>query len=137
MRTTVSVLSLIIKVAAVVQLVLGILFWTGHAITYSPVLIVVGSALVVALWGLAAIALAAGVKRGLAVFELVWGLALASFGMVQAGILIGSLHWIIRVIHLAMAIVAVKLGEGLGNTVLGASSERAAEQIPSARRASS
>src|ERR1041384_5860259 len=98
MRTTIEVLSWIIRVAAVVQLVLGILFWTGHAITYIPVHMIVGSALVLALWGVAALALKARVKRGLAFFELVWGLALASFGMVQAGILIGSLHWIVRVV---------------------------------------
>ena len=137
MRTTIAVLSWIIRVAAVVQLLLGILFWTGHAITYIPVHIVVGSALVVALWVIAVLALVARVKRGLAVFELVWGLALASFGMMQAGILIGSLHWIIRVVHLAMAVSAVKLGEGLANALLAASSQRAGEPaVAPIRRAS-
>ena len=122
MRTTVIVLSWILRIAAVVQLALGILFWTGHAYTYVPVHLAVGSGLVLALWAIAVLALVTGVKRKLAVFELVWGLALPAFGVLQAGILVGPLHWIVRVIHLLMAISAVKLGEGLGNTLLATAS---------------
>ena len=128
MRPTVLALSWILRLAAVIQLLLGILFWTGHAYTYVPVHLAVGSALVLALWAIAVLALVAGVKRRLAVFELFWGLALPAFGVMQAGILIGPMHWMIRVIHLLMAISAVKLGESLGNTLLAAAPTTLATQ---------
>jgi hypothetical protein len=117
MPTTIKVLLWIIRAAGVVQIVLGILFWTGHAYTYVPVHIVVGSLLVIALWAMAVLALVAGARRGLAVFELMWALALAVFGIQQATILVGSLHWIVRVVHLLMAISAMELGDMLAKAI--------------------
>lgn len=90
MQKTVAIAHWIVRVAGVIQLTLGALFWTGHAYTYVPVHIVVGSVLVLALWLVAVLALVARVKRGLAVFELVWGLALVWFGVQQAGFLVGG-----------------------------------------------
>jgi len=118
MRRTIGITLKLVSLAAVVQLVLGILFWTGHGYTWIPVHIVIGSILVLGLWTLSVIALVARVRPGLAVFELTWGLALAAFGMTQATILIGPMHWIVRVIHLVMAISAVRLAEMLGKAVL-------------------
>lgn len=122
MQKTVAIAHWIVRVAGVIQLTLGALFWTGHAYTYVPVHIVVGSVLVLALWLVAVLALVARVKRGLAVFELVWGLALVWFGVQQAGFLVGGMHWIVRVVHLLMALsamgIAGALGKALGGTRL-------------------
>lgn len=138
MRTATAISLRIIKVAAVVQLVLGILFWTGHAYPLIGLHIIIGSALVLALVTLGVLALVARVRPGFATFDLVWGLALAAFGVRQALILIGPMHWIIRVVHLLMAISAVRVGETLGQGILAAVPERVAESEgqSAARRAS-
>jgi hypothetical protein len=120
MRATIPIIAWILRVAVGVQLVSGILFWTGHAYTYVPFHMAVGSVVVLCLWALAVFALVMRVRRGLAAFELMWALALAAFGSQQATLLIGSLHWIIRVIHLLMAFSAVALGNALSKTILGA-----------------
>lgn len=127
MRTTLKILLVILQVAVIAQLALGILFWTGHGLTYIPVHIAIGSVLVLVLWTVAVLALVMRVRRGLAAFELVWALALAMFGMQQATILVGPLHWIIRVVHLLMAIVAVRLAESLSKSIIGTLPERVGE----------
>jgi hypothetical protein len=130
MRTVTLISLQIVKVAAIIQIILGTLFWIGYAYTLVPVHVIIGCALVLALVTLSALAIVAHVNRGLAAFELVWGLALAGFGVQQVSILIGPLHWIIRVIHLLMAIAAVKLGEALAKAILASLPER----VPSAER---
>lgn len=118
MRTTITVSLRLLRVAAIVQLVSGVLFWTGHAFTFVPFHMLIGALVVLMLWTIAVLALVAGVRRPLAVFELFWGLALAVFGATQGLLLIGSLHWIIRVIHLLMAFSAMQLGGMLAKAVL-------------------
>jgi hypothetical protein len=75
---------------------------------------------VLGLWTLAILALFARTSRGLAMFALVWGLALPAFGMSQASMLVGSLHWIIRVTHLLMGVTALGMADRLAKTILAA-----------------
>ncbi|HEY4304702.1 MAG TPA: hypothetical protein VGM82_09555 [Gemmatimonadaceae bacterium] len=117
MRNTITAILWTLRVSAIVQLVSGILFWTGHAITFRPFHMVVGSLVVLGVWAIAVMALVTGVRRGLALFELVWGLALAVFGAQQMVLLIGSLHWIIRIVHIAMAFSTMELGGNLGKAI--------------------
>jgi hypothetical protein len=119
-KTTVITLG-IVRIAGIVQLILGTLFWTGRAYQYVPAHMAIGVLLVLSLWMLAVIALSARVRRGLAVFALVWGVALPLFGMKQATILAGPQHWIIRVVHLLMGIVALAVADRLAKAVLAAS----------------
>jgi hypothetical protein len=127
MRSTIKISLWLLRIAAIEQLISGILFWSGHAYTFVPLHMVVGSVVVLALWTIAVLALIARVRRGLAVFELAWGLALAAFGAQQAMILIGPMHWIVRVIHLLMAFSAMELGGKLGKAILGAAPAGAGE----------
>lgn len=120
MRATAAISLWIVRVAGTLQLVLGALFWTGHAYTYVPVHIINGIVIVLTLWTVAVLALIARTRRGLAVFGLLWGLALPAFGIHQAALLIGPLHWIIRVIHLLMGLAAMALGGMLGQAILAA-----------------
>ena len=75
MRTTTTVSLWIVRVAGIVQLVSGALFWTGHAYGYVPLHMISGVLIVLTLWTLAVMALVARARRGLAVFALLWGLA--------------------------------------------------------------
>jgi hypothetical protein len=140
MRTTTTISLKIVKIAAIVQLVLGIAFWTGHAYPLVPLHIVIGLALVLALSTISVVAFIARVRPPMAVFGLIWAVALAAFGARQAMILIGPLHWVVRVIHLIMAISAVRIGEMLAQGILGGAGGPAhqaePEREPAARRAS-
>ena len=120
MRATAAISLWIVRVAGTLQLVLGALFWTGHAYSFLPLHILSGIVIVLTLWTVAALALVARTHRGLALFGILWGLALPAFGMQQATMLVGSLHWIIRVVHLLMGLAAMALAGTLGQKILAA-----------------
>jgi hypothetical protein len=73
----------------------------------------VGSLFVLGLWAIAGIALAARQSTALAIVAILWGALIAGFGATQQGILIGDLHWIVRVTHLVMAVAAMPVAERL------------------------
>jgi len=120
MRATAAISLWIVRVAGTLQLLLGALFWTGHAYSFLPLHIISGVVIVLTLWTVAVLALVARTRRGLALFGLVWGLALPAFGMQQASMLAGSLHWIVRVLHLLMGLAAMALAGMLGQAILAA-----------------
>jgi hypothetical protein len=104
---------LLLRIAAGVQVVLGIGFWTGHWTQAIPVHRTIGMVFVLLLWIIAVVALARRANIGLAVFAIVWGLVIAGFGFSQQHILVGSGHWIVRVAHLVIALSAMPIAERL------------------------
>ena len=125
MRAIAGISVWIVRVSGTLQLVLGVLFWAGHAYTYVPVHIINGLLIVLTLWTVAVLALVARTHRRLAVFGLMWGVALPAFGIYQAAVLTGSLHWIVRVIHLLMGLAAMGVAGTLGQAILAAVPGRA------------
>jgi hypothetical protein len=118
MRTITDISLWIVRISGTLQLLLGALFWTGHAYDYLPVHIINGVVIVLTLWTVAVLALVTRTRRGLAVFGLFWGLALPAFGIGQATVLVGSMHWIVRVTHLLMGLAAMGIAGTLGQAVL-------------------
>jgi hypothetical protein len=118
MRTATLALMWIVRVAGVVQILLGLSIWIGPGMRYFSLHIQAGFLIVVGLWILAILALIVRGRPALVVFALVWGLALPTFGMAQAAILVGPLHWIIRVIHLLMGLIALGTADALAKHVL-------------------
>ncbi|HEY9225367.1 MAG TPA: hypothetical protein VIP11_01890 [Gemmatimonadaceae bacterium] len=103
-------LIILFRILAPVLVILGIGFWTGHWAGLIPLHRFLGIAFVLTLWAIAVAALTNGnPQRRLAVFAIVWGFVVAVLGMTQQRILVGDLHWIVRVLHLATAIVAMHI----------------------------
>lgn len=120
----------ILRIAALAALVLGLLFWTGNAETEGIRLVhmLLGIIVVLSLWTLG---LAQGFRGGsfaLALATFVVGLLLVIVGLYQTGWLLGSYHWIIQVIHLLLALIAIGLGEMI--TGRAKRQARTAEQLP-------
>jgi hypothetical protein len=120
MRTATLVLIWILRIAGVVQILLGLSIWIGPGLPYSSIHIQIGILIVVCLWILAVLALIVRGRPALAGFALVWGLALPAFGMAQGAILVGPSHWIIRVIHLLMGLIALGMGDALAKHIVAA-----------------
>lgn len=113
MKTLVNILDIFVRADAVVLITLGILFWTGNADGLIPVHMLLGIALVLALWILAAIAATAGVNRGLIALAFVWGLITPALGLTQTRLLPFDGHWIIQILHLLVGITAIALAQML------------------------
>jgi hypothetical protein len=107
------VLLILLRALAGIQVVVGIGFWTGHWSGAVPYHRAFGVLFVLVLWAIASIALAGRRNVGLAIGAIVWGMLIAGLGMSQQRILIGDLHWIVRVTHLAISLAAMPLAERL------------------------
>jgi hypothetical protein len=112
MRTIIGI-QMGIRVLGVLQLVLGILFWTGNALGLVDLHQLIGILLVLALWTQAALAHRAGVPGGLVAGAAVYGLIVPIVGLTQRELLPGSAHWVIQVIHLLLGIGLIGLAENL------------------------
>lgn len=106
-------LLMFMRLAMLLQVIVGIALWTGHLVSLVDLHRTIGVLFVLALWIIAIIALVQRQSPGLAVFGILWGLAVAGLGFMQQGILIGDLHWIIRVLHLAIGLAAMPIAEKL------------------------
>ena len=107
------VAQLLMRTLGSIMLVLGGLFWTGNALTLIPIHMLLGLALVLTLWTLAAIAARAGVHLGLVLLAAVWGLVVPVLGMSQDSLLAGPAHVLIQILHLHVGVTAIALGETL------------------------
>jgi hypothetical protein len=110
---TITGIQMGIRVFGVIQLVLGILFWTGNALGLVDLHQFIGILLVLALWTQAALAHRAGVPGGLVAGAAVYGLIVPIVGLTQRELLPGSAHWVIQVIHLLLGIGLIGLAENL------------------------
>jgi hypothetical protein len=117
-RTAFAVLSL----AGVLALILGLLHWTGTALNLVSMHMLLGFVTVGAL-GVIGIAQAFS-KAGswiIAAFALVVGLVTTVFGMIQASLWVGDLHWVVQVIHLVLGLLTI----GMGHMVAARNRKRA------------
>jgi hypothetical protein len=117
MRTTATVAQWLVRVTGLIQIVLGLLFWTGNQLTLVPVHMLVGLILVLSLWTLAFIAARSGVQPGFVAIAFLWGLVVPILGVEQGQILVGSAHWLVKVLHLLVGLVAIGMAEGLGRQI--------------------
>jgi len=112
-----TVASWVVRLGGLVMIVLGLLFWTGHALTLVSAHMTLGLLVVLALWVLAGIALQRGVSVGLVISAFVLGLVVIGFGMSQTSLMSGSTRVvveIIRVVHLLLGLALISFGEIIG-----------------------
>jgi uncharacterized membrane protein YczE len=109
MRIAIGVTRGLVGITGGIQVVLGIVFWTGHARTLIPFHMTMGVVFVLALMALAVLSARRGAPAGLVAATLAWSVVIPAFGMVQMGILPGPAHWIIRLAHLLTGVVGMGL----------------------------
>lgn len=114
-----GIVLLIIRITGVFQVLLGITFWTGNALQLIPIHMLVGAIFVLALWVLGIRAGLNGAGSGRAALVIGWGAVVLAFGMVQAQILPGPYHWIIRVLHLLVGLASMGLADRLSRRMKG------------------
>jgi hypothetical protein len=113
MRSTVTAIQMGIRAVGVVQLILGLAFWTGNLLGLVDLHQLFGILLVLGLWTQAALAHRAGVPVGVVATAAVLGLVVVILGLTQRELLPGSAHWVIQVVHLLLGIGLLALAERL------------------------
>jgi len=109
MNRSLTVMRSITGVLWLAQLALGIVFWTGHALSLAQLHMGLGLLFVVALIVLAVLSARAGAPTPLVVATVVLAAAILALGYTQAQILPGPYHWTVRVAHLLLGLVAMPL----------------------------
>ena len=104
----------IVRIGVLIQLISGIVFWTGHADNLQTAHILIGILVVLSLWTLGIAQGLQGGSFGMALATFVVGFLLVLVGLFQKQWLIDSNHWIIQVIHLLLGLSAIGLAEMIG-----------------------
>ncbi len=126
MKYIVLITRALISVLGIALVVLGILFWTGHALSLLPLHMTLGGLFVISLWVLAIVGLLARGSRALALVVLAWSLVVPALGVSQLRLLPGRGHWVIQALHLLVGIVAMGLGHSLARRIARVPAEAAA-----------
>ncbi|HKI85866.1 MAG TPA: hypothetical protein VKA53_03885 [Thermoanaerobaculia bacterium] len=111
MKTMATVVQMLIRLAFVTLVVLGVFFWTGHALSLILTHMVVGlvfASLMVTQGLLAAF----NRQSPIWVFlDLFGALVVVWLGMRQEQLLAGGSHWIIQTLHLLVGLTAMTITE--------------------------
>lgn len=110
---TLKIPLMILRLCWLVAIILGITFWTGHALQFAPLHMGIGSIAVLMLWIIAIQAKRVSVPSGLVWVGIAWGLVELVFGGMQVQILPGAMHWLTQVVHLTLGIGVIGIGEAL------------------------
>jgi hypothetical protein len=113
MRSAITGIQMAIRAVGVVQLVLGLAFWTGNLLGLVDLHQLLGILLVLGLWTQAALGQRAGVPAGMVAGAAVLGLVVLVVGLSQRELLPGSAHWVIQVLHLLLGLGLLGLAENL------------------------
>jgi len=114
MKSAVTTLRILVRLCGLILIVLGIIFWTGHALGLVLLHMIVGLVLAVCLWVLAFLAARAHIGGSFAALVAVWALLMVIFGAVHVNLLPGRAHWVIQVLHLLVGLAAIGMGDQLG-----------------------
>jgi hypothetical protein len=112
-RSTITAIQMAIRAVGVVQLLLGLAFWTGNLLGLVDLHQLLGILLVLGLWTQAALAHRAGVPAAMVAGAAVFGLIVPIVGLTQRELLPGSAHVVIEVVHLLLGLGLLGLAENL------------------------
>lgn len=133
MSIATTIANMFIRIAGVIMIVLGLLFWTDNAQFLIPLHMTIGLLIVLALWTLAIIAAISGVNPGLVALAAVWSLVMPALGLTQERLLPGGAHWLIQVLHLLVGIGALALGEQLASRIKAVHLRTPSVNVPAQR----
>lgn len=117
MKYIVRTTRLLISIFGIALVVLGILFWTGHALSLLQLHMTLGGLFVLCLWVLVVLGFLTPGSRPLALLVLIWSLIVPALGATQVRLLPGSDHWVIQATHLLVGIIAMGLGHALARRI--------------------
>jgi hypothetical protein len=113
--------SMALRLFFLINLVLGLYFWISGNTALVDLHMLIGILFVISLWVYSAIV---GLQAGSVGFVagcFVLGLLIVIVGLTQKSILDGSDHWLVQILHLVLAIIAIGFAE-----VFGARAQRGA-----------
>jgi len=132
MQMAAVVMRWIVRIGGLIQIALGLTFWTQRGLSLIPIHMMIGLLVALGLATLGILAWRSGGSAVRAVVAILWALALPVFGFAHIGLLPGKWHWVIRVLHLAIGIGALGFADRLAEQALS-TARIPATRAPAAR----
>ena len=110
----VRIIQVIAGIAGFVALVLGLSIWLAQTYVVLPVHMILGLIVTLGLLIFSILALLTNGLRVLGAIGVIYALFVPVFGLTQATLLVGDLHWLIRIAHLLVGIGAMGLIGNIG-----------------------
>jgi hypothetical protein len=103
--------SVVLSFSGLFALLLGLLLWSDRASNLGPLHMLLGLLVVVTLSviGIGQVFTHSGSWFMAACAVIIGGLVLG-LGLIQTSLMVGELHWIIRVVHLILGLTAIGIG---------------------------
>ncbi len=117
MKTATTIFQWLVRLTGLIQIVLGVLIWTGNGDALIRIHITSGIVLVLSLLVLAVLAAFARVNPAFVALAIVWGLITVVLGLTQERLLPGPSHWLIQVLHLLIGLGAIGQAENLARRI--------------------
>lgn len=119
MNLATTIVRWIVRITFLIQLVLGIMIWTGNFDNLIGIHTLDGLIFVVALIVMGVLAAVARVQPALVAGLIVWAVVVVALGLTQERLLPGPSHWVIQVVHLLVGMAAIALGEMVARQIQG------------------
>lgn len=103
-----------LRTLVVINLVLGIIFWTSNAEGLTIVHILFGVVIAGLLVGLSVQLWSNGVSSTVTLLALLWSALAVVLGLVQKNLATGNAHWVVQVVHLLLGVGMLGLAEMMG-----------------------
>lgn len=113
MEKAATVAEKVLMASAGVALLLGLIVWINEAYSLVGLHELVGYTLIASLWTLVGIAARSGVRTPMVAGALAWSVLVLALGWGQEYLFTGSLHWVVRVLHLVISMASVAWGRAL------------------------
>jgi uncharacterized membrane protein YuzA (DUF378 family) len=108
------IMQVIVGIAGVLALLLGLAIWFAQAYAVLPVHMILGLIVTLGLLIISILALLTNGLRVLGAIGVAYAVFVPIFGLTQASLLVGDLHWLIRIAHLLVGIGAMALIGNIG-----------------------
>lgn len=107
----IRVASAVLTVAGALALLSGLLFWLGWGVQLIALHMLLGVLAVLALCTIGVVQAALpGGSWAFALIALLVGILTLFLGLYQSTLLVGSLHWLVQVLHVALGVITIGLG---------------------------
>jgi hypothetical protein len=108
------IIQIIAGIAGLLALVLGLSMWFAQTYAVLPVHMILGLIVTLGLLITSILALLTNGLRVLGAIGIIYAVFVPVFGLTQASILPGDLHWLIRIAHLLVGLGAMALIGNIG-----------------------
>jgi ABC-type enterobactin transport system permease subunit len=103
-------------VIGAVEVLLGLVFWTGHALALTKAAFWGGAAFSLLLWAISTLCFRAGSPRGLVIAGFTTGAAFVALGAAQVYVLPEPQSWLVRAAHVVLVLIGMGVSSELGAT---------------------